>query len=116
MRQHCRPGFARRCIVGRHAFVNAYFIEVNAFVSENLEELIVHRPEVFLRPGCRSKTILVGNHHKFEFQFAGNSSEPGDKPRQEAKFLEAVNFLIFGLVNQRAVAVNEEYFFQDHNF
>src|SRR5262245_52172601 len=63
--------------------------------------------ETSLREGWRTEAVLVGDHHQFE---AGRHQplQRTDHAGHEGKFLEAVDLVVRRLLDETAIAVDEE--------
>ena len=69
-------------------------------------------PEGTFGKGIRAETVLIGDHHEFVIGFFGNAAQAGNGPGQKFQFFQGIDLLVaFGLHDDRAVAVYEEYFF-----
>ena len=109
--KHPRAGFARRGVVALEGAVDECVVEADAFAAERRKHLFVRRPEGRLREGAGPQAVLVRSQHQLEIQ-SREGLESRDGARNERQLVEAVDLFVGRFRDDRAVAVDEEGFFQ----
>ena len=66
-------------------------------------------PEGVLRERRGAQTVLVAHHDEAEVELLADEGQVAEHAGCELQFLEGVNLLVGGLLNERAVAVDKEY-------
>ena len=110
--EHSRAGLARRGAVAFERAVDQHVVEQHAFARQRAEHLLLRNPEILLRKGVGSQSVLIGGHHQLEIE-SPEDFERRNGSGHEFQLGEAVHLHIHGrLDDQRAVAVYEQCFFE----
>ena len=110
--EHSRAGLARRGAVAFERAVYQHVVEQHAFARQRAEHLLLRNPEILLRKGVGSQSVLIGGHHQLEIE-SPEDFERRNGSGHEFQLGEAVHLHIHGrLDDQRAVAVYEQCFFE----
>ena len=110
--EHSRAGLARRGAVAFERAVDQHVVEQHAFACQRAEHLLLRNPEILLRKGVGSQSVLIGGHHQLEIE-SPEDFERRNGSGHEFQLGEAVHLHIHGrLDDQRAVAVYEQCFFE----
>lgn len=62
--EHSRAGLARRGAVAFERAVYQHVVEQHAFARQRAEHLLLRNPEILLRKGVGSQSVLIGGHHQ----------------------------------------------------
>src|SRR4249919_605885 len=106
---HADAGFAVRRVVGGKVFVDADFAKGDSLRSQHLQQQLVRADELLARKARGTQTVLIADHHKLETRIA-QFQQGRDDAFDEAELLEAVDLEIRGLLDQYAIAINEQDF------
>ena len=105
-----RAGFAGRQVLLWKGAVDQDLTEMNSFVFECSDDLVLGWPECIFGKGVGTQSVLVGDHHQLILQLGGNAREIAEDTGVILQLLQAVDLFVFGLDDQRTVAVNKKYF------
>src|SRR5690606_2246864 len=109
MLHQAQAGLARGRVVGRPAAVDQHLAEHDALAFEHLQHEVVWAVEAFARIGVAAQPILVGDDHELEARIT-QLQQRGDHAGEEAQLVVGVDLEIVRLLDQGAVAIDEEDF------
>ena len=88
--------------------VDELFGEGDTLVGQRLQHEVMDRPKRILGERRRAKTILVGDHDQLEVRLLADEREVAKDARLEAQFPERIDLLVGRLLDERAIAVDEQ--------
>ena len=83
-------------------------VELDALRAERLEHELVRPSNAACGKLARAEAVLVGDHHELEAALCAWRKRR-EHARHEADLLEAVDLLVGRLLDQRAVAIDEQH-------
>ena len=104
-------GLAAVATVGRGVRAHAHGLEHDALRAEHADEQVLQGPELLLAEARGAEAVLVGHHNEGVADVA-QLAERGDDVRLKGELVEPVDLEVGGLVDEGAVAVEEEDFFR----
>ena len=104
---HAELGLAAAAALALEVRADEYGLELDPLRGEQLEHEPVRSLESLGRQTRRAEPVLVGDHDQLRIPPARGRAAPGS-PRAAADLVEPVDLLVRRLLDQRAVAIDEQ--------
>ena len=96
--------------------VNFLVVEGDALALQRLKDEVMHGPECLFGERRSAQAVLIADHYKAEIQILPDERKVLENPFHKFQFSKRINLLVFGFLDECAVAVDEKYLLWFHSY